>query len=70
MSTPLAHRFAYHKPQDAETVWAHERVRDLMGDVAEDFGHILPQGRESALALTKLEEAMFWANAAIARAGS
>ena len=70
MSTPLAHRFAYHPPQDPETVWAHERVRDLMGAVAEDLAHILPQGRESALVLTKIEEAMFWANAAIARAGA
>jgi hypothetical protein len=30
---------------------------------------MVPEGREKALALTNLEQVMFWANAAIAREG-
>jgi hypothetical protein len=32
-----------------------------------DLLDLLPPGREKALVLTNLEQAMFWANAAIAR---
>ena len=35
--------------------------------LAHHFNDVLPDGREKAVALTKIEEAMFWANASIAR---
>jgi hypothetical protein len=64
----LEHRFGYHKPPDAETAAAHGQVRQILLDAAdavvEQTG---PSTREQSLAVTKLEEAMFWANAAIAR---
>lgn len=63
----LDHRFAYHRPKDDETIGAHETVRALTGRLAHDFDVLVPNGREKSLAITKLEEAMFWANAAIAR---
>jgi hypothetical protein len=34
---------------------------------AQFVDRICPDGREKSTAITKLEEAMFWANAAIAR---
>lgn len=42
-------------------------VRAYLGQMAQEFDMILPIGREKSLVMTKLEEAMFWANAAIAR---
>jgi hypothetical protein len=62
----IEHRFAYHAP-NAERVQTHERIRAEIGYVAGFLEYKLPDGREKSLAITKLEEAMFWANAAIAR---
>lgn len=63
----LDNRFAYHPPKTPEVIRAHERIRAYVGQMATEFNESLPDGREKATALTKLEEAMFWANAAIAR---
>lgn len=65
----LTHRFAYHAPRDSATVRAHETVRERHRELAADLAALLPadRPREIALALTKLEESMMWANAAIAR---
>lgn len=65
-TTDLNNRFNYHKPNEAKVI-LHEAVRKSIGALAIEFDHSLPIGREQALAITKLEEAMFWANAAIAR---
>jgi hypothetical protein len=62
----IRHRFAYHAPDDVRKE-QHQLIRDALGAVAQEFQADLPDGREKSLALTKLEEAMFWANAAIAR---
>jgi hypothetical protein len=67
-STDFWNRFYYHAP-DAEAVKRHEDVRSRIRNVALSLDNLLPEGREKSLAITKLEEAMFWANAAIARSG-
>lgn len=66
----LERRFAYHPPKDEETKGAHEAVRGTCLDAAATLMVFCPPGREQSLMLTKLEEAMMWANAGIARAGS
>ncbi|HEX5705609.1 MAG TPA: hypothetical protein VFX97_20575 [Pyrinomonadaceae bacterium] len=63
----IANRFKHHPPRDENTVKAHEFVRETLRWVAGKFDEELPAGREKSVAMTKLEEAMFWANAAIAR---
>ncbi|MGH3375967.1 MAG: DUF7681 family protein [Actinoallomurus sp.] len=35
--------------------------------MADALNEVLPEGREKSLAITNLEQAMFWANAAVAR---
>jgi hypothetical protein len=64
----LAHRFQFH-PADAEnTKENHEEVRSVLLDAADKIVEVTgASSREQALAITKLEEALFWANAAIAR---
>ncbi len=63
----LDNRFQYHAPPDQETVNRHANVRRACQDAAEAVNINAPEGREKSLAVTKLEEALMWANAAIAR---
>jgi hypothetical protein len=63
----LTHRFQYHPPLTEEAKTAHESVRALFREAAEKAVELVPPGHELALVHTKIEEAMFWANAGIAR---
>lgn len=63
----VRHRFLHHAPSKPEVAENHSYVRREIGNLAEDLAEWLPEGREKALVLAKLEEAMFWANASIAR---
>ena len=64
-ASDLDNRFQYHAP-DADRKLHHQGVRDSCRLLAGTLNS-LPEGREKSLAMTKLEEVMFWANAAIAR---
>jgi hypothetical protein len=63
----IVHKFEYKRPSP-ENVIAHEDVRKAVIDLAVELNSKLPEGREKALVITKLQETMFWANAAIALA--
>lgn len=62
----LDRRFDFHAPNDDRKV-RHEAVRKHIKTTAQLITALIPAGRECSLALTHLEEAMFWANAAITR---
>lgn len=62
----LSKRFNHHPPKDGQ-VERYQAIRGKLCATALVVMHHTPPSREQSLALTKLEEAMFWANAAIAR---
>lgn len=62
----IRHAFAYHKPGSVEVVDLHGYVRSACRDLAEDIFKYVPESAERTLALRKVREAMFYANAAIA----
>lgn len=63
----IANRFDFHPASTEEKRNEHTSVRQACRRLADDLNDRLPEGREKSLAITHLEEAMFWANAAIAR---
>jgi len=58
--------FTYHKPFDT-VIEKYNMVRNTGKSLAKLINDQVPWGREKMLALTKLEEAVMWANAGIAR---
>lgn len=65
-ATDLANRFQHHAPH-GDQAERYGRMRGQMQSLAEFVVMNTPACREQSLALTKLEEAMMWANAAVAR---
>ena len=62
----LDNNFTYHAPS-IDQQERYTMLRNLAHDLALDIVKNTPISREQSIALTKLEEAIFWANAAIAR---
>jgi hypothetical protein len=64
----LTRRFNYHPPNTSNKVERHEEARSICRDAANDLVILTgAPSREQSLMVTHLEEAMFWANAALAR---
>ena len=59
-------RFTYHRPEGTQPE-RYESLRAEAKKLAWMFNEYCPESRELALAFTKLEEAVMWANASIAR---
>jgi glucose-6-phosphate 1-dehydrogenase len=62
----LHNNFTYHEPKYNDTE-RYEELREAAKSLAEFLCRNCPPSSELSVALTKLEEVMFWANAAIAR---
>lgn len=58
--------FTYHPPNGNQPA-RYEILRNGAKELANSILHHCPPSRERSLALTKLEEVCFWANASIAR---
>ncbi len=58
--------FTYHAPQKGQPE-KYEAIRRMAKDMAVRIRELCPESRELSLARSRLEETVFWANAAIAR---
>jgi len=63
----IDNRFSFHAATTEEKKMEHTSVRNACWELAKFVNAKVPEGREKSLAITHLEEVMFWANAGIAR---
>ena len=64
----LLNKYGHHKPKDEQQGACITLNRREFYRLAAYLAETLSEGREKACAMTKLEEASFWANAATSRA--
>lgn len=62
----LKHRIDYHRPSE-EGIQKIAAMRRLALEWSLSVRGLVPEGREQSIAFTKIEEALFWAIAGIAR---
>lgn len=62
----IDNNFKYHPPKEGQQE-KYVEVRDTAKVLAETINTLCPDSREKSLAMTNLEQAVFWANASIAR---
>ena len=62
----IKNNFTYHPPFGTQPE-RYDLLRTSGQVLAEQINERCPDSREKSLALTRLEEAIFWANASIAR---
>lgn len=66
MGDQIDKTFTYHAPKDDQPE-RYVALRDMAKSLAYSIVKNTPSSREQSLAITHLEEAIFYANAAIAR---
>jgi len=66
MLDQIENNFKWHPPKDGQPV-KYQLLRDQAKALAVMIESYCPNSRERSLAMTKVEEAVFWANASIAR---
>ncbi|MEK4239079.1 Acb2/Tad1 domain-containing protein [Paenibacillus sp. FSL H7-0714] len=62
----IENNFKYHAPKAGQPE-IYEEIRNKAKELAELIDEVTPKSREQSLAMTNLEQAVFWANAAVAR---
>lgn len=62
----LENNFTYHNPKPGQPE-KYQVLREKAKELAYLIKELTPKSREQSVALTELETAIFWANAAIAR---
>jgi hypothetical protein len=62
----IDNNFTYHAPKKGQPE-RYESLREMARELAYRINQVCPDSREKSFAMTKLEEAVMWANASIAR---
>ena len=62
----IQNNFTYHAPKEGQPE-KYAALRDKAKELAYLIDEVCPDSREKSVAMTQLETAVFWANAAIAR---
>lgn len=63
----LLNRFTFHPVSSPDQGLLYDSIRAHARDLALFLDETVPDSRELSLAMTHLEEVVFWANAAVAR---
>lgn len=67
-NSTIQNNFSYHAPKE-EQVEKYEEIRKKAKELAYLMEEIVANSHEKSLAMTNLEQAVFWANAGISRNG-
>jgi hypothetical protein len=62
----IADLFGYHPPIDEAAAQRHQEVRTGCAQLAGHLCEVCPSSYELSLAIDKLREVMYWANASVA----
>lgn len=62
----IENNYTYHAPKEGQPK-KYEAIREKAKELALLIEDVCPTSREKSLAFTNLEQAVMWANAAIAR---
>jgi hypothetical protein len=66
MNPVIENNFMYHSPKEGQPE-VYTTIREKAKELAYLIDEKCPNSREKSLAMTKLEEAVMWANASVAR---
>lgn len=66
MNPTIENNFSYHAPKQGQPE-KYEAIRAKAKELAYLLESTVPNSREKSLAMTNLEQSVFWANAGIAR---
>ena len=66
MNPAIENNFRYHAPKEGQPE-KYTTIRDKAKEFANLLDELCPNSREKSVAMTNLEQAVMWANAAVAR---
>lgn len=66
MNPVIENNSKYHAPKEGQPA-KYDAIREKAKELANVIDELCPNSREKSLAMTNLEQAVYWANAAVAR---